>query len=109
MSDMFSHQAWRLLSGAYERVLLQPSDFEARVAMLVGAHLAGMAIEQSMLGAAHACANPLTARYASPTAWRSRSCCRTSSAGTPRWRAIATRCCSARRGGGWATGTAQTR
>jgi alcohol dehydrogenase len=31
--------------------------------MLLGAHLAGAAIENSMLGAAHACANPLTARY----------------------------------------------
>ena len=31
--------------------------------MLAGAHFAGMAIEQSMLGAAHACANPLTARF----------------------------------------------
>jgi alcohol dehydrogenase len=31
--------------------------------MLLGAHQAGMAIEASMLGAAHACANPLSARY----------------------------------------------
>ena len=31
--------------------------------MMLGAHLAGAAIENSMLGAAHACANPLTARY----------------------------------------------
>jgi alcohol dehydrogenase len=31
--------------------------------MLLGAHEAGLAIEQSMLGATHACANPLTARY----------------------------------------------
>ena len=31
--------------------------------MQVGAFVAGMAIEQSMLGAAHACANPLTAQY----------------------------------------------
>jgi alcohol dehydrogenase len=31
--------------------------------MQLGAHLAGAAIEQSMLGAAHACANPLTAHY----------------------------------------------
>jgi len=31
--------------------------------MLLGAHEAGIAIEHSMLGAAHACANPLTARY----------------------------------------------
>jgi alcohol dehydrogenase len=63
LSDGFSHQAWRLLSGAYERVLVQPNDFEVRSSMQVGAFLAGMAIEQSMLGAAHACANPLTARY----------------------------------------------
>ena len=34
--------------------------------MLVGAHFAGIAIEQSMLGAAHACANPLTARFDVP-------------------------------------------
>jgi alcohol dehydrogenase len=63
LSDTFSHQAWRLLSDAFERVLLHPSDLEARAAMQLGAHLAGVAIEQSMLGAAHACANPLTARF----------------------------------------------
>ena len=63
LSDVFSLQAWRLLVEAFERVLLNPSDFEARSAMLVGSHFAGAAIEQSMLGAAHACANPLTARY----------------------------------------------
>ena len=63
LSDLFSHQAWRLLSDAFERVLLHPTDEQARSSMLLGAHFAGMAIEQSMLGAAHACANPLTARY----------------------------------------------
>lgn len=63
LSDTFAHQAWRLLNDAFERVLLHGTDLEARSAMLVGAHFAGMAIEQSMLGAAHACANPLTARY----------------------------------------------
>ena len=31
--------------------------------MLLGSHFAGIAIENSMLGAAHACANPLTAKY----------------------------------------------
>jgi alcohol dehydrogenase len=31
--------------------------------MLLGAHLAGSAIERSMLGAAHAAANPLTAHF----------------------------------------------
>jgi alcohol dehydrogenase len=66
MSDTFSHRAWRLLSGAYERVMLHPADADARAAMQLGSHFAGMAIEQSMLGAAHACANPLTARYNLP-------------------------------------------
>jgi alcohol dehydrogenase len=66
MSDTFSHQAWQLLASAFERVLLHPTDIDARAAMQVGSHLAGMAIEQSMLGAAHACANPLTARYDIP-------------------------------------------
>ena len=63
LSDTFSHQGWRLLSEGFERVLLHPSDVEARALMQVGAHFAGLAIEQSMLGAAHACANPLTARH----------------------------------------------
>jgi alcohol dehydrogenase len=63
LSDTFSQQAWRLLSDAFERLLLHPADGEARAAMVLGSHFAGMAIEQSMLGAAHACANPLTAKY----------------------------------------------
>jgi alcohol dehydrogenase len=63
LSEVFSREAWRLLEGAYERVLAAPADVEARGRMLWGAHLAGAAIENSMLGAAHACANPLTARY----------------------------------------------
>ena len=63
LSDTFSHRAWRLLSNAFERVLLHPTDIEGRAAMQLGSHFAGMAIEQSMLGAAHACANPLTARF----------------------------------------------
>jgi alcohol dehydrogenase len=62
-SDLFARDAWRLLEGHYERVLLDPDDLEARGAMLVGAHEAGIAIEHSMLGATHACANALTARY----------------------------------------------
>lgn len=62
-SEMFSLQAFRLLSENYERVLERPEDLEANAAMMLGAFLAGAAIENSMLGAAHACANPLTARY----------------------------------------------
>jgi alcohol dehydrogenase len=63
ISDLFAGEAWRLLAGHYQRVLEAPEDAQARGAMLLGAHYAGIAIEQSMLGAAHACANPLTARY----------------------------------------------
>ena len=62
-SDLFAREAWRLLIGSYGAVLERPDDLEARAAMLAGAHFAGLAIEQSMLGATHACANPLTARY----------------------------------------------
>jgi alcohol dehydrogenase class IV len=63
LSDVFSLEAWRLLEGNYERVINQPQDIEARSAMQLGAYWAGLAIENSMLGATHACANPLTANY----------------------------------------------
>jgi alcohol dehydrogenase len=63
LSAMYSREAWRLLASSYERVMASPADRAARAAMLLGAHLAGTAIELSMLGAAHACANPLTARF----------------------------------------------
>ena len=63
ISTLFAREAWRQLEGHYERVLANPADLPARGAMLLGAHQAGIAIEQSMLGATHACANPLTARH----------------------------------------------
>jgi alcohol dehydrogenase len=63
ISDLFAREAWRLLDANYERVLEDPGNLEARGAMLLGAHEAGIAIELSMLGATHACANPLTSRY----------------------------------------------
>ena len=63
ISDVFARDGWRRLERHYERVLNMPDDARARGAMLLGAHQAGIAIEQSMLGATHACANPLTARY----------------------------------------------
>jgi alcohol dehydrogenase len=63
LSEVFSREAWRLLEPNYERVLREPNDLEARGAMQLGAYYAGVAIENSMLGATHACANPLTARY----------------------------------------------
>ena len=63
MSRCFAREAWRLLSASYLQVVHHPDDADARASMLLGAHYAGMAIEQSMLGAAHACANPLTAHH----------------------------------------------
>lgn len=62
-SQAVAMEAWRLLEPNYQRVLSQPNDLAARDAMLYGAHRAGAAIEMSMLGATHACANPLTARF----------------------------------------------
>jgi len=63
ISELFSREAWRLLEFNYERVLAQPDNLVARGQMQLGAFYAGLAIENSMLGATHACANPLTARY----------------------------------------------
>jgi alcohol dehydrogenase len=63
VSQMFSREAWRLLDGNYERVLDDPANLDARGAMLLGAFYAGLAIENSMLGATHACANPLTKHF----------------------------------------------
>ena len=63
LSEIFSREAWRLLEPNYERVLNEPDNLEARGAMQLGAFYAGIAIENSMLGATHACANPLTTHY----------------------------------------------
>src|SRR6185436_17059097 len=59
----FAREAFRLMESSYERVLEAPADLAARGATLLGAYWAGNAISASMLGATHACANPLTARY----------------------------------------------
>jgi len=63
LSAMYSHEAFRLCMGGIERVLRDPRDLEARSMMQLGAAFAGTAIENSMLGAAHSAANPLTAKY----------------------------------------------
>jgi alcohol dehydrogenase len=63
LSRTFAREGWELINGNLERVLRGSPDAEARGGMLLGAHFAGLAVEASMLGAAHACANPLTARY----------------------------------------------
>jgi len=63
VAQMFAREGWTLLEGNLEIVLKNPADLEARGAMQMGAFWAGTAIENSMLGACHACANPLTAHY----------------------------------------------
>jgi alcohol dehydrogenase class IV len=66
VSLAFSREAWRLLAGNFARVLEDPTDIAARGSMLLGASFAGLAIENSMLGAAHALANPLTTHFEVP-------------------------------------------
>ncbi len=66
VSLAFSREAWTLLSENFEKVLAAPDDLAARGEMQLGACFAGMAIENSMLGATHALANPLTADYDVP-------------------------------------------
>ena len=62
-SAMYSREAFRLCHSGFSRVLREPQHVEARGQMLLGAAYAGIAIENSMLGAAHSCANPLTAFF----------------------------------------------
>ncbi len=62
VSLAFSREAWQLLAENFPRVLDDPQDLDARSGMQLGACFAGLAIENSMLGAAHALANPLTAQ-----------------------------------------------
>jgi alcohol dehydrogenase len=63
VSQLFAQRAFQLLNGAFDPVLDNAADLTSQGAMLLGAHWAGAAIENAMLGAAHACANPLTAQY----------------------------------------------
>ena len=63
VSTTYSRSAFGMLAKGFPQVLRSPDDLQARSQMQLGATLAGMAIETSMLGAAHATANPLTARH----------------------------------------------
>ena len=63
LSSLYSREAFRLAAEALPRVVREPENLDGRGAMLLAAAWAGTAIENSMLGAAHAAANPLTARY----------------------------------------------
>jgi alcohol dehydrogenase len=66
LSDCFSRSAWRLINSSFEKLTENPKDIDARADLLLGAHFGGLAVENSGLGAAHACAYPLTASYGLP-------------------------------------------
>lgn len=63
---VYALEAWELIRPHLPAVLAGSADAAARLAMLTGSASAGRAIENGMLGAAHALANPLTARYGVP-------------------------------------------
>lgn len=63
VSSRYAAESFALVYHALPRVIADPADLKARGDMLLGAAYAGLAIENSMLGAAHAAANPLTARF----------------------------------------------
>ncbi|MAG58616.1 MAG: alcohol dehydrogenase [Planctomycetes bacterium] len=65
-SAPLSGEAFRLVHAHLPEVLADPGDLASRGALLRAAALGGCAIEHSMLGAAHAMANPLTAHRRIP-------------------------------------------
>ena len=60
VSACYAREAFKLTVNSLRTVLESPDDLEARTRMQMGAAYAGLAIENSMLGAVHAAANPLT-------------------------------------------------
>lgn len=62
-SSALALEAFQLAERAFEAVLERPEDVDERAKMLHASALAGQAIEQSMLGAAHSMANPMTRRF----------------------------------------------
>ena len=59
LSDALAREALRLLSSNLLKVIEQPADLEARGAMLLGAHLAGLAFSNAPVAGVHALAYPL--------------------------------------------------
>jgi alcohol dehydrogenase class IV len=59
LSDALAREALRLLSGNLLIAIEQPQDLEARSAMLLGAHLAGLAFSNAPVAGVHALAYPL--------------------------------------------------
>jgi len=59
LSDALAREALRLLSGNLIRACDHPTDLAARSAMLLGAHLAGVAFSNAPVAGVHALAYPL--------------------------------------------------
>jgi alcohol dehydrogenase len=66
ISSAYSRESFRLIASSISSILDGSATIEQRSRMLLGAAMAGSAIENSMLGAAHATANPLTALFDVP-------------------------------------------
>ncbi len=66
LSDTLAVRALQLLSANLPIVLAQPSDLDARRAMLQGSMLAGMAFANAPVAAVHALAYPLGGRFHVP-------------------------------------------
>jgi alcohol dehydrogenase len=66
MSDLCAREAWRMLTGSFLRVLTSSDDVDAMGGVLLGSFLASTAADHSGLGAAHACAGPVTRHYGVP-------------------------------------------
>jgi alcohol dehydrogenase len=63
LSSLLAGEAFSLLTANLPAVLTDPDDLDARGCVQLGAAWAGLGIAHSMLGAAHAAGNALTARY----------------------------------------------
>lgn len=66
VSDMLAREALRLLAGNLIRACERPDDGEARGAMLLGAHLAGVAFANAPVAGVHALAYPLGGHFHVP-------------------------------------------
>ena len=66
ISDALAREALRLLAGNLERACDSPGDRDARAAMLLGAHLAGVAFANAPVAGVHALAYPLGGHFHVP-------------------------------------------
>jgi alcohol dehydrogenase class IV len=66
LSDLLAREALRLLAANLQRACDEPGDLDARGAMLLGAHLAGVAFANAPVAGVHALAYPLGGHFHVP-------------------------------------------